>query len=40
MVGVWLSGVFIFAGDNKYDSVKSNYQLKELFFYIDYDCLY
>ena len=32
MVGVWLSGVFIFAGDNKYDSVKSNYQLKELFF--------
>ena len=32
MVGVWLSGVFIFAGDNKYDSVKSNYQLKELLF--------
>ena len=35
MVGVWLSGVFIFAGDNndnKYEAIKSNINSRNCFF--------
>ena len=36
MVGVWLSGVFIFAGDNndnKYEAIKSNINSRNCFLY-------